>query len=920
MFDTLKKALSIVDVVSLVSEVDYNLVGEDTYVPDGDECPSCNHKGCFRIKYNGTNEEGFAKCFSENKTWDVVSIVAELKDLTNKEAALMLAEHYKVSLPSNYSPLQELMDLAAKYYHTKLLESGPHAELNGLTAKEYQMQIRKHSEESISEFMIGWSDGGLVTYLESLGIDANIIADSGLAGKRGSDFLPSKAFIYPHMVRGRVSHFTFKDPLKQKAFQLPNKYKLNGHSFYNSDSSFKEGPVAIVEGENDAISLSESSWDSGVVCCIGSISSSQLEWLTVNLRGRDIVTFFDNDPAGDTYRLKVSKLANNFKSLLQVKVSGQCKDIDEYLKSGGDLSALVGNSTPEVTVSTEEDDIPISVENGCYYKVTYKDGKEYAKKITDFTIDLLNIYRTPSAINDGLDEVDREITITMSNGKKSLPVLVSSEAKIKLPLFRVLLANAMEADFYGTEVDLGEMWKKILRDSKERIVYLLYKVGRVDNVRIHGWLFRDCFISDEGPVYYPDEKGVMWAISPTEGIKPVSIVSGDTENPTGIPKIVSDLSPEERFKLTGKVLHALAVNLGSMGDALTMLSFGWATIHSNTIFAEFNRFPHLQFWGVTGKGKSYFLKLMLDLFNMHQAGYSSIGNLNSGVATSRKMSYYCSLPLGVDEIRADSTALEWSPTFRGWYDRIPRTIGTKEGNGIKSFPINSTTVFNGEDLFTDDATRSRCIQVRIRSVGRELVKSYQILVDNTSDMHAIGYDWILGYKDVNKKKLVEEINTYIKFLSSNGVNARSSFNWACVGVFAARLTKAYCPEFNYMEFLSKVTKTEQTEAKEDSTLSSFWKEVEGVQSQDRALISSDHVSIEGNNMHVWFVEIFRILKSQSKSNFSKSAILAAIKEEPYFISEGRNRMGASGMYRRGITLDIEKGGETLSTIAAFLAR
>ena len=84
-----------------------------------------------------------------------------------------------------------------------------------------------------------------------------IILATGLLSKKGTDFLPSKVFIYPHKVRGRVSHFTFKDPLKQKEYQLPNRYKLNGHSFYNSDSISNNTPVIIVEGENDLISVKE---------------------------------------------------------------------------------------------------------------------------------------------------------------------------------------------------------------------------------------------------------------------------------------------------------------------------------------------------------------------------------------------------------------------------------------------------------------------------------------------------------------------------------------------------------------------------------------------------------------------------------------------------------------------------------------
>ena len=354
MFNTLKRELNIVDVVSYVTETEYKLVGSNTYVPEGDVCPVCQHSNCFRIKHEGVNEDSFAKCFSESKVWDVVSIVAELKEISNVEAAKLLSKHYSVELPHDYSPVQEVMNLAANYYHELLYTAGPCAELGGLTPEEYQLQVRRHTKESLTLFQIGWSDGKLVPYLESVGISKEMILESGLAGKKGLDFFPNKVFMYPHMVRGRTSHFTFKDVLKQKEFQLQNKYRLNGCTYYNSDSLSKAGPIAIVEGENDCVSVSEAEWDSGILCCNGSISSTQLEWLSINAKGRDVVTFFDSDPAGNGYREKLDKMKNAFNSLTQITVSGQCKDIDEYLKKGGNLAALLENAKPTPKTSILE--------------------------------------------------------------------------------------------------------------------------------------------------------------------------------------------------------------------------------------------------------------------------------------------------------------------------------------------------------------------------------------------------------------------------------------------------------------------------------------------------------------------------------------------------------------------------------------
>ena len=924
MFNTLKRALRIVDVLEYMTETEYSLKGENTWIPEDDVCPSCNHNNCFRVKDEGVNEDSFAKCFSENVTWDVVSIVAKLKEISNMDAAKLLAKHYDIPLPSDYSPLQEIMNLAANYYQESISSSGPCAELGGLTPMEYQLQVRKHSPEAVNHFQVGWSDGGLVTYLESVGVSKEMLLESGLVGKGNGDYLPTRVFIYPHMVRGRVSHFTFKDVLKRKEYQLPAKYKLNGHTYYNSDSLSKKGPVAVVEGENDCITLQDYNWTGPILCCNGSISGTQLDWLASNCKDRDLITFFDNDSAGQGYREKVSKLRKNFSSLIQITVSGACKDIDEYLTKGGDLKGLLASATEE-TPSYESDlevtsdadgkspPSPIIIKNGCYHRVVYKDGEESLKQLSNFTMDLLNVY-----LRDNLRE--REVTITLQNGRKSPSFLVSSEAKHSLKSFKTLVANAIDGTFYGTEQDYSMVWEKVYSMTTERTVHLIEQVGRIESPK--GWLFRDCFISDAGPIYYPDEDGVMWIGGNTVGIRAFSIVAGETRNDTqiGVPSIMSEVSPEDRKKLLRNILHSIADNIGDMGEALTILGYCWATVHSKTLYEYLRFFPHFQYWGIQGRGKTTLIKLMLSLFNMSDPGYTTISSLNSGVAFSRKMAYYTSLPMCIDEIRSDGLTTDWYSSFRSWYDRSPKAIGAKEGNGVRIFPIRSTLIFGGEDLFQDPATRARCLPIRIRKTNRETVNSFKVMEENWMDLHAIGYDWILGYKDIDPKNLISELQSYERFLHSNGVDSRQARNWGAIAIFSSRLNQEFCPDYNYMEYLARVSKVDQESQIEDSTLSQFWGSIEGLQSA--GIISADHMKRVDGDLFVWFPEIFRLFEREStfanKNKFSKNAILSAIREEDYYKGEARVHVGVSGAQRRCLKLDLNNCGELVSGIAKFL--
>lgn len=920
MFALLREKLDIVEVAEMVTEKVFKSIGDATFAPEDRECPHCGHKDCYRIKQDGA--DSFYKCFSCDETGDVTTMVATLKGISNVEAAKLLAKQFKIQLPMDYSPVQEAFNLAAEYYHSALSEAGPCAELGGLTPLEYQTQQRRHVTESMTLFHIGWSDGKLVEYLESLGIAKEIIAESGLVNKKGGDFLPGKAFIYPHLVRGRVSHFTFKDPLKQKEYQLPNKHKLNGHSFYNSDSIKKEGPIIVVEGENDCISVVEAGWNSGIVCCNGSISTAQLEWLGLHLANRDVITIFDADPAGDKYREKVGKLKRSFKTLTQIKLTSGVKDIDEYLKQGGDLAAALENNKTEANPTSEEDSsievdsengVNILEKNGAYYKIRYKDGNEFHIKLTNFIITLRNIFIRGT-------EREREITIKREDGRESTPLMIPSEAKVSLKPFKTLAANAIDASFYGKEEDMIAIWEHVYKNSKETVVHLPEMVGRIEEFK--GWLFGDSFISDVGGKYLPDENGVIWIQNHSVGIRAQSMETqvrcgSDT---SGIPMMDCTLEEDEREDLIGGVLEKLGENLGNPGDALNILGWAWASVYSDEIFKAIRHFPFLYFWGRHGQGKTIIAKWILNMFDLEEPGWTPFPQLNSGVSFSRKLSYYSSMPMCIDEIRIDRNVQDMYGTFRAWYNRGGRTVSAKEGFGVRTQQVRSTLLFCGEDQFIDPATRERCIHIRVAKQGRELINSYKWIDDKKRDLPNIGYHWISKYSEINISSMLKDVKAIDSVLRQNGISSRISLNLAIIAYFANKLCDKYMPKFNYMEYLFESAKGTAEKQQEDDANNEFWGVVEGLQSEERARINSDHLKREGDKLYIWFAEIFRIVQREGRNSdaFSKRAILESVREEGYFIEEVRYPMGVNDTVRRVIAIDLGSAPEVLQNIAGCL--
>jgi 5S rRNA maturation endonuclease (ribonuclease M5) len=924
LFRKIKESVNIVEALSKELNIDFKKIGDCTFEPEDSQCPFCGHKDSFRVKDNG--EERYYNCFSCNAKGDVITFIEKARKLKPVEAARILAKEWNIQLPNSFSPLQEAFNLAAHYYYTCMREScnKPYLELNKLTPLEYQTQIRRHKRDTLDFFGVGWSDGGLMTYLKGLGIDNEILAQSGLMNKKGKDFLPAKVFIYPHLVNRNVSHITFKDPLKQHAYQLKNSSKLNGHIFYNSDSLDRSKTVAIVEGENDALSIYESNWKEGLIATIGQLSSEQIEWLEDNLKGKQVITFFDSDNAGDKYREKIQTIRKSFSSLTQIRLIGH-KDIDEYLTGGGKLDAAIAANNvsaefedlKEQEVKTDEGITSVSIveKDGCYYRVKYKDSEPVLTKLTNFTIKLKNIFIK------GIER-QREVIFVRQDGMESPPVPAGSDIKVSLKNFRVFAANAIDGSFYGQENDLISMWEHVYSQGNERIVYMPEMVGRVEQFK--GWLFRDLFISDTGLVTRPDEEGIIWFPGKTTGLKAMSLTiksNGEGYNGVDIPRIDSTTSEEERVDLLKAVINNLSKNLGDTGMALTLLGWAKSNVYSDMMFDKINGFPFLFFWGKHGQGKTVISKWLASIFNMDEHGYSTMPQYKSGVGFGRKIAYYASLPVIMDEIRADLDTTNKYGDFRTWYNRSGRAMGMKDTQGIKQQDIRSNFIFVGQDQFTDAATRQRCIPIRVPVGGRDLGYTYNWMEQHKNDLNKIGYHWILESTKVSQKALYEQYDRLDKQLVENGCESRSAKNWACVGIFAKSLADEFLPNFNYYEYLFKISKNTTEEERDDDLISQFFLTIETMMALESNPFTGEHMRREGDKLYIWMDGVFKEVQKDSrwavKESFSKGAIRAALEEEAYCIgtpAKIRKEMGTNRNNHRVYVIDLKNPGITESLL------
>lgn len=900
MFSLLKQQLSIVDVINKYIKYELKEIGDNTFTPEDDTCVFCGHKDCLRIKEDG--EDSIYKCFSCESKGDFITFVASLKNVSPKDAALLIAKDFSVELPKGYSPIQELFDLAAEYYHKCFLETIKKIDVLGnRSPAEYQLLVRKHSLETLKAIQLGWSDGGLIVYLTSLGFDQDSLKESGLVSKRGTDYLPAKTFIYPHFVGNKVSHFTFKDPTGRVLFQLGNKFKLNSHEFYGEESLTMEGRPAIVEGENDRISLIEANWPGPVLATIGNMSKPQIEWLSTNLHGKDVVTFFDNDEAGAKYRTRLDKLSLYFRSLTQVTPPGEKQDIDEYLKAGGNLETLVESArqvVSEVVVRSEDEPTQNKIfeQEGSYWKVKYREGNAYPFKVSNFLIILKNVYICNH-------ERIREIVVIREDGKRSRPIIINSETKVSLKLFRTFVANAVDASWYGTEEDLIYVWETVYSKKEEKCVYIPSHIGHLPEH--HGWIFRDSFITSTGATIVPDSEGIMWVAGSDSGLKPGSLhqdasIRGKLDD---VPRLNSEFSKEERWEMLKGFSQNLSNNLGNTGQALLMLGWCYANVFSDDIFDKYRCFPFLFLWGRHGKGKTNIIKWLLSLFGTDEIGYTTIPQLKSGVGFSRKIGWMASLPVAVDEVRVDQETLAFYGTFRSWYNRVGRVIAAEKSTNIRTTEVRTNFIFGGQDVFTDLATRTRCVPIQISTQGRELEISYRWIESRLQDLSCIGYDWIERSHLVNKKSLFSEVDALHRKLIEEGCESRTSINWAIVGTFAEILREKLFPEFDFQKYLISEALVDTTEQGTESIAIQFLNVVERLQvGREKAKITRDHIIVDKEGMlHIWLNGVVQIVlaeRQETREGFSKTAIRAALREESYYKGEARTVMGIEEANRR----------------------
>ena len=256
---------------------------------------------------------GVYHCFGCQASGDVITFVRETQHLDFAGAVEWLANRAGIELHYD-SPtatrehqrrgaLVAAMTKAVDWYHARLLEA-PDAG----AARKYLRHERGYDRETVEAFKLGWAPEGWDELCRALRVDAQVLADAGLAFR-------SKAGKQIDAFRGRVMFPIFDVDSKPVAFGgrvLPGgagpKYKnsqegplyskrrvLYGLN-WSKDDIVRSGEVIVCEGYTDVIAFHRAGMPRAVATCGTALADEHMAKLK-NF-ARRIILAYDADAAG----------------------------------------------------------------------------------------------------------------------------------------------------------------------------------------------------------------------------------------------------------------------------------------------------------------------------------------------------------------------------------------------------------------------------------------------------------------------------------------------------------------------------------------------------------------------------------------------------------------------------------------------
>ena len=293
-------------------------------------------------------------CYGCHRGGDVFDWIQLRDKVSFGEALGTLAERAGLRCPQHAAePLAEVLRqraiedalaLAVTFYHETLM--------NTPQIKQSQLD-RGFSEDTLRAFRVGYAGSGrLGQCLRGQGVDAALAQEAGLVWENGRDVFTQR-IIYPVICRGRVTYLTGRATTQEQVAAGKKYYHLRGpRPLFHPDALRGEGPLFIVEGPTDVLTLHQ--WGCRAVGLMGLGGLSERELAAVQ-RAEAVYVALDGDQAGQRRAGELARDIGPLTHLLQWPQDIQ--DANQYLTTGHtaqDFAALLATAPTLLDVKIAE--------------------------------------------------------------------------------------------------------------------------------------------------------------------------------------------------------------------------------------------------------------------------------------------------------------------------------------------------------------------------------------------------------------------------------------------------------------------------------------------------------------------------------------------------------------------------------------
>jgi hypothetical protein len=115
------------------------------------------------------------------------------------------------------------------------------------------------------------------------------------------------------------------------------------------------------------------------------------------------------------------------------------------------------------------------------------------------------------------------------------------------------------------------------------------------------------------------------------------------------------------------------------------------------------------------------------------------------------------------------------------------------------------------------------------------------------------------------KNSAEDYKMLDKQLVANGCEPRTAKNWACVGVFAKTICDEFMPNFNFYEYLFRVTKEDTQSQKEDGNVERFFMLIEAMQVAENSKLNGEHIKRDGRKLVYMVSSVFDLINNENRN-------------------------------------------------------